>query len=134
MVFTSAQKETLILVVDDSTPIRRVVKTTLAGLGFRRVIEANNGEAAWQMLQSGDVKLIISDWNMPNMTGIELLKAVRGDERFKTLPFLMLTTMAEKEHVLEAKLAGVSNYILKPFTDVQFEAKLATVFQAKSNS
>ena len=134
MAFTPAQKEILILVVDDSAPIRRVVKNTLSTLGFRKVVEADNGQTAWEMLQSDDIKLVISDWNMPMMAGIDLLKAVRSNDRLKTVPFLMLTTSAEKNNVLEAMRAGVSNYILKPFTTDQFEAKLATVFQPKGGS
>ena len=114
-----------ILVVDDFPTMRRIVKTLLKQNGFNNFEEAEDGEQAFKMLENeGNFEFIVSDWNMPNMTGLELLKSVRADDRFKHLPFLMVTAEAEKENIIEAVKAGVTNYIVKPFTGVTLKEKL----------
>ena len=124
----SVNRSIPILVVDDFATMRRIVKTALKQLGFENLSEAEDGEAALNKLQSGEFKLIVSDWNMPKMMGIDLLKAVRADEKLKSVPFLMVTAEAQKENVIEAAKAGVSNYIIKPFTADQLQAKLEAIF------
>ena len=121
-----------ILVVDDFATMRRIIKTSLRQLGFENITEAEDGKVALSKLQAGDYKLIISDWNMPNMMGIDLLRAVRVDERLKPTPFLMVTAEAQKENVLEAAKAGVSNYIVKPFTANDLQKKLELIFTKKA--
>lgn len=119
-----------ILVVDDFPTMRRIVKTLLRQLGYTNIIEAEDGEAAYKVLKSTpDIEFIVSDWNMPNMTGLEFLKTVRADEKFKHLPFLMVTAEAEKENIIEAVKSGVSNYVVKPFTSATLKEKMAKVFQ-----
>lgn len=120
-----------ILVVDDFATMRRIVKTCLKQIGFNNIIEAEDGAAALQRLNEADVKLIISDWNMPNMMGIDLLKAVRADQRLQAIPFLMVTAEAQKENIIEAAKAGVSNYIIKPFTPDTLQQKLELVLRKK---
>lgn len=124
----SVDRNMPILIVDDFATMRRIVKTCLRQLGFENVTEAEDGKVALQKLQANEFKLIISDWNMPNMMGIDLLRNVRSDDKFKALPFLMVTAEAQKENVIEAAKAGVSNYIIKPFTADQLEAKLSAIF------
>lgn len=127
-VLNSVDKSIPILVVDDFNTMRRIVKNCLRQLGFDNVTEAEDGAIALDKLKSSSFKLVISDWNMPNMMGIDLLKAVRGDEGLKHLPFLMVTAEAQKENVIEAAKAGVSNYIIKPFTADDLQKKLEAVF------
>ena len=117
-----------VLVVDDFATMRKIVRSCLKQLGFDNVTEASDGQQALDKLNSGVFKLIISDWNMPNMMGIDLLKAVRANPNFKTVPFLMVTAEAQKENVIEAAKAGVSNYIVKPFTPDQLQAKLEAIY------
>jgi two-component system chemotaxis response regulator CheY len=119
---------TKVLVVDDFATMRRIVKGVLKQLGFSDIIEAENGSSALDELKKEKVGLIVSDWNMPKMTGLDLLKAVREDEKFKSIPFIMVTAEGQKENVLEAVKAGVSNYIVKPFTPETFNEKLQKVF------
>jgi two-component system chemotaxis response regulator CheY len=119
-----------ILVVDDFPTMRRIVKTLLKQLGYGNIIEAEDGEQAYKVLKSTpDIEFIVSDWNMPNMTGLELLKTVRADDKLKHLPFLMVTAEAEKENIIEAVKSGVSNYVVKPFTATTLKEKMAKVFQ-----
>lgn len=118
-----------VLVVDDFATMRRIVKGVLKELGFKNIIEAENGKAALSELKKEDVGLVISDWNMPEMTGLELLKAVRAQDQFKTLPFIMVTAEGQKDNVLEAVKAGVTNYIVKPFTPDTLKQKLEAVFK-----
>lgn len=127
----SADKSKPVLVVDDFKTMRRIVRQALKGMGFQSVDEAEDGKIALQKLQQGSYQLIISDWNMPNMMGIDLLKAVRADTRLRAIPFLMLTAESQKENVLEAARAGVSNYIVKPFTQDQLEEKLEQIYAKK---
>ena len=117
-----------VLVVDDFATMRRIVKGVLKQLGFSDIIEAENGSSALDELKKEKVGLIVSDWNMPKMTGLDLLKAVREDDKLKTIPFIMVTAEGQKENVLEAVKAGVSNYIVKPFTPETFNEKLQKVF------
>lgn len=117
-----------VLVVDDFATMRRIVKGVLKQLGFNDVIEAEDGQMALKELQKEKVGLIVSDWNMPNMTGLDLLKAVRADANLKDTPFLMVTAEGQKENVVQAVQAGVSNYIVKPFTPETFSAKLEKIF------
>ena len=124
-----AQPDMKILVVDDFPTMRRIVKTLLRQNGYSDFIEAEDGEKAYATLESTPgIEFIVSDWNMPNMTGIEFLKTVRADDRFKHLPFLMVTAEAEKENIMEAVKSGVSNYVVKPFTGQTLQAKLAKIF------
>jgi two-component system chemotaxis response regulator CheY len=124
-------KDMPILIVDDFSTMRRIVKNCLKQLGFKNVTEAADGAEALQKLQNGDFEFIVSDWNMPNMMGIDLLKAVRSDDRLKTLPFLMVTAEAQKENILEAAKAGVSNYIIKPFTVDTLNVKMEAIFEKR---
>jgi two-component system chemotaxis response regulator CheY len=118
-----------ILVVDDFPTMRRIVKTLMRQNGYTNFVEAEDGQLGFKMLESTpDIEFVISDWNMPNMTGLEFLKAVRADARFKHLPFLMVTAEAEKENIIEAVKSGVSNYIVKPFTGATLAEKIAKVY------
>ncbi len=120
-----------VLVVDDFPTMRRIVKNLLKQLGFENIEEAENGEDALRKLRSGDYGLVVSDWNMPVMEGIELLKHIRSDPQLKDIPFLMVTAEAEKEKVIEAIKAGVDNYIVKPFTGEVLKEKLEKIAQKK---
>jgi two-component system chemotaxis response regulator CheY len=117
-----------ILIVDDFPTMRRIVKTLLKQNGFTNFCEAEDGVQAWKLVnEQGDFELIVSDWNMPNMTGLEFLKTVRGDPKFKHIPFLMVTAEAEKENIIEAVKSGVSNYVVKPFTAQILREKLERI-------
>lgn len=118
-----------ILVVDDFSTMRRIVKNILQQLGFSNVEEAEDGKVALGKLRNNAFDFVISDWNMPNMMGIDLLREVRNDPNLKALPFLMVTAESQKENVIEAVQAGVSNYIVKPFTADTLETKLETIFK-----
>jgi two-component system chemotaxis response regulator CheY len=117
-----------VLVVDDFSTMRRIVKNILRQLGFENIVEADDGETAVGKLESERIDFIISDWNMPKMSGLELLKWVRSHDEFKDLPFLMVTAEAQKENVLEAVKAKVSNYIVKPFTAETLSEKIEKIF------
>ena len=118
-----------ILVVDDFSTMRRIVKNLLKQLGYENIDEAEDGEQALAKLRANRFQFVVSDWNMPNMTGIELLKNVRNDPELKSLPFLMVTAEAEKEKVVEAIKAGVNNYIIKPFTAEILKEKMDKIFE-----
>jgi two-component system chemotaxis response regulator CheY len=124
-----ADKNLRFLVVDDFSTMRRIVRSLLKELGFNNVEEAEDGVAALARLKAGGVDFIVSDWNMPNMTGIELLKAIRADDALKSLPLLMITAEAKKENIVEAAQAGASGYIVKPFTAATLEEKLNRIFE-----
>jgi two-component system chemotaxis response regulator CheY len=124
-------KDIRILVVDDFSTMRRIIRGVLKKLGFNNIEEAEDGDVALAKLKAGDFQFIISDWNMPNMRGIDLLKAVRSDDRLKALPFLMVTAEAKKEEVLAAMQAGVSQYMVKPFTPDALEGKITAIFKPK---
>jgi two-component system, chemotaxis family, chemotaxis protein CheY len=121
-----------ILVVDDFATMRQIVKKSLGALGLHNVTEAVDGMDALSKLEKDQFNFIISDWNMPNMMGIDFLKAVRGNEKLKGIPFLMVTAEAKRENVIEAAKAGVSQYIVKPFTVESLEEKLNAIFNKKS--
>ena len=121
-----------VLVVDDFPTMRRIVRNLLKQLGFEHIDEAEDGEHALQRLRGGNYGLIVSDWNMPNMEGIELLRNVRKEPApLKDIPFLMVTAEAEKEKVIEAIKAGVDNYIVKPFTAEILKEKLEKIAEKK---
>jgi two-component system chemotaxis response regulator CheY len=118
-----------ILVVDDFPTMRKIVRQVLRQLGYNDVQEAEDGEAALRILrQKPDIQFVISDWNMPNVTGIELLKSVRADPALKSLPFLMVTAEADKENIVEAVKSGVSSYIVKPFNAATLKEKIEKIF------
>ena len=117
-----------ILVVDDFATMRKIIKNILTQLGFKDIIEADDGTTALELLKKQKVDLIISDWNMPKMPGIELLKAVRSDENLKDIKFIMVTAEAQKENVVEAIKHGVNQYVVKPFTPETLKEKLEKVF------
>jgi len=121
-----------ILVVDDMAAMRKILKTLLAQLGYKNVDEAEDRKQALEILRQNPNKygLVITDWNMPNMTGIELVQAIRSDEKLKHLPILMVTAEAKKENVLAAIKAGVNNYIVKPFTAETLKEKIEKIFSA----
>ena len=124
-----------ILVVDDMMTMRKLVKKSLNQMGYTSVEEAADGQLAWAKLnEMPDVRLIVSDWNMPNCTGLELLKRVRSDTRFRELPFVLLTAESEGAQVKEALLAGVDNYVLKPFTFESLKEKLEQVYKKRHAS
>ena len=113
-----------VLVVDDFATMRRIVKGVLKQMGFDKIVEAEDGSIAMDTLKKEEIGLIVSDWNMPKMTGLDLLKAVRGDDGLKGIPFIMVTAEGLKENVLEAVKVGVTNYIVKPFTPEAFSEKI----------
>ncbi len=118
-----------ILVVDDFSTMRRIIKNLLRDLGFNNTSEADDGQTALPMLQSGSFDFLVTDWNMPGMTGIELLKAVRADAKLASLPVLMVTAEQKREQIVEAAQAGVNGYIVKPFTAEVLREKLDKVFE-----
>tara|TARA_B110001454_G_scaffold219202_1_gene251949 strand:- start:29894 stop:30301 length:408 start_codon:yes stop_codon:yes gene_type:complete len=125
---------TRVLIVDDMASIRDLVRNQLKVMGFTEIVEAEDGVLAWtalenQYAQANPIELVISDWNMPNMKGLDLLKKVRSSQVFVQLPFILLTSEAEREQVTEAVMAGVSQYIVKPFSGKVFEEKLKTAYQ-----
>lgn len=118
-----------VLIVDDFSTMRRIIKNILRQLGFNNIVEADDGTAAWDILSKDQIDFIISDWNMPQMTGIELLRKVRASEEFGDLPFLMVTAEAQQENIIEAVQAKVSNYIVKPFTAETLGQKINKIFE-----
>jgi two-component system chemotaxis response regulator CheY len=125
-------KNMKILVVDDFSTMRRIIKNLLKDLGFNNIQEADDGNTALPMLQMGDFDFVVTDWNMPGMQGIDLLKAIRGDVKLKHLPVLMVTAEAKKEQIVAAAQAGVNGYVVKPFTAATLKAKLAKIFERLS--
>lgn len=117
-----------VLVVDDFSTMRRIIKNILRQLGFTNITEADDGETAVAKLESERIDFVVSDWNMPKMSGLELLKWVRAHDEFKDMPFLMVTAEAQKENILEAVKAKVSNYIVKPFTAEIMNEKIEKIF------
>lgn len=117
-----------LLVVDDSSTMRRIIKNTLSRLGYEDVLEGEDGLQGWTVLnENPDIGMLITDWNMPEMNGLELVKKVRADTRFSDLPIIMVTTEGGKAEVITALKAGVNNYIVKPFTPQVLKEKLAAV-------
>ena len=118
-----------VLVVDDMVTMRRIVKNVLKQLGFSNIDEAENGQDGLQKLKAGKYDFVVSDWNMPVMTRIDMLRAIRADEQLKAIPVLMVTAEAQQKNLVEAVQAGVSNYIVKPFTAETMQEKLAKIFK-----
>lgn len=118
-----------ILVVDDFSTMRRIIKNLLRDLGFTNTSDADDGQTALPMLKSGSYDFLVTDWNMPGMTGIELLKAVRADPDLASLPVLMVTAEQKKEQIIEAAQAGVNGYIVKPFTAITLKEKIDKIFE-----
>ncbi len=130
MAFEPTQK---ILIVDDMSTMRKIIKNMMGKMGCNNLHEADDGAPAWHMIQDAHelgqpFEFIVSDWNMPQLTGLDLLKNIREDERFKTLPFLMVTAEAEQSNVIVAVKAGVSNFVVKPFSIVTLKEKIDKIF------
>jgi two-component system chemotaxis response regulator CheY len=117
------------LVVDDFSTMRRIIRNLLKELGYTNVDEAEDGIAGLAKLRGGGFEFVVSDWNMPNMTGIDMLRAIRADEQLKHLPVLMVTAEAKKENIIEAAQAGASGYVVKPFTAATLEEKINKILQ-----
>lgn len=124
---------TKILIVDDMMTMRKLVKKSLTDMGYTNFVEAADGQLAWVKLnEATDIGLIVSDWNMPNCTGLDFLKRVRSDSRFKTMPFILLTAEAEVVQVKEAMAAGVDGYVVKPFTSASLKEKIEQIYKKKA--
>ncbi len=121
-----------ILVVDDFSTMRRIVKNVLKQIGYSNIDEAEDGADALNKLRSRRYDFVVSDWNMPNLDGLEMLKQIRSDEQLKGLPVLMVTAEAEKEKVVTAIRAGVNNYIVKPFTAETLKQKMEQIYERLS--
>ncbi|CDG21738.1 Chemotaxis protein CheY [Xenorhabdus poinarii G6] len=124
-----ASKDLRFLVVDDFSTMRRIVRNLLKELGFNNVDEAQDGAEALTKLRTAEFDFVISDWNMPNIDGLELLKTIRGEEKLAALPVLMVTAEAKKENIIAAAQAGASGYVVKPFTAAILEEKLNKIFE-----
>lgn len=122
-------KNMKILVVDDFSTMRRIIKNLLRDLGFTNTAEADDGLTALPMLQNGNFDFLVTDWNMPGMQGIDLLKAVRADAKLANMPVLMVTAEQKREQIVEAAQAGVNGYIVKPFTAQTLKEKLDKIFE-----
>ena len=118
-----------ILVVDDFVTMRRIVKNLLGELGFKNLDEADDGRTAFPILQQGGVDFLVTDWNMPGMTGLDLVKAVRADPKLKNTPVLMVTAEAKKAQIIEAAKAGINGYVVKPFTAGTLNQKIEKIFE-----
>lgn len=118
-----------ILIVDDFSTMRRIIKNLLRDLGFNNTQEADDGQTAWPMLQTGNFDFLVTDWNMPIMTGIELLEKVRANEELASLPVLLVTAEAKKEQIVQAAQAGVNGYVVKPFTAITLKEKIDKIFE-----
>ncbi len=118
-----------ILIVDDMSTMRRITKNFLKQLGFNNLEEAENGQDGLNKLRADKYGFVVSDWNIPVMTGIEMLRAIRADEKLKTTPVLMVTAEAQKENIVEAAQAGVNNYVVKPFTAEILQDKINKIFK-----
>ena len=122
-------KNMKILIVDDFSTMRRIIKNLLRDLGYNNTHEADDGNTALPMLKNGDYQFVVTDWNMPGMQGIDLLKAIRLDDKLKHLPVLMVTAEAKREQIIEAAQAGVNGSIVKPFTAATLKEKLDKIFE-----
>jgi two-component system chemotaxis response regulator CheY len=127
----AVNKDLKFLVVDDFSTMRRIIKNLLHDLGYPNVTEADDGKTALPMLQAGGFDFLISDWNMPGMSGLDLIKAVRSDVKLAKLPVLMLTAEAKREQIIEAAQAGVNGYVIKPFTAETLKEKLDKILGTK---
>jgi two-component system chemotaxis response regulator CheY len=122
-------KNMKILIVDDFSTMRRIIKNLLRDLGFTNTAEADDGTTALPMLEGGQFDFVITDWNMPGMTGIDLLKAIRANDRLKSLPILMVTAEAKRDQIIAAAQAGVNGYVVKPFTAAALQEKIEKIFE-----
>ncbi|MFT6507167.1 MAG: two-component system chemotaxis response regulator CheY [Colwellia sp.] len=122
-------KNMKVLVVDDFSTMRRIIKNLLRDLGFTNISEADDGNTALPMLKDGNFDFVVTDWNMPGMQGIDLLKAIRADSNLSHIPVLMVTAEAKKEQIIMAAQAGVNGYIVKPFTAATLNTKLDKIFE-----
>lgn len=122
-------KNMKILIVDDFSTMRRIVKNLLGELGFSNTVEADDGNSALPILKQGGIDFLVTDWNMPGMTGLDLLKNIRTDDKLKTLPVLMVTAESKREQIIEAAQAGVNGYIVKPFTAATLREKIEKIFE-----
>lgn len=122
-------KNMKILIVDDFSTMRRIIKNLLRDLGFSNTHEADDGATALPMLKSGDFDFLVTDWNMPGMQGIDLLKAVRADAKLSSLPVLMVTAESKRDQIVEAAQAGVNGYIVKPFTAQTLKEKIDKIWE-----
>ena len=127
-------KDMKFLVVDDFSTMRRIIKNLLNDLGYANVAEADDGSTALPMLQTGSYDFLITDWNMPGMPGLDLLKAVRADARLAKMPVLMLTAEAKREQIIEAAQAGVNGYVIKPFTAVTLKEKIDKILEQRASA
>jgi len=118
-----------ILIVDDFSTMRRIIKNLLRDLGFTNLTEADDGNSALPLLKNGNFDFLITDWNMPGMSGLELLRQVRAEERLARLPVLMVTAEAKREQIIEAAKAGVNGYVVKPFTGAALKEKIEKIFE-----
>lgn len=125
------KKDIKILVVDDFSTMRRIIKNLLRDLGFNNVIEADDGKTALPILQQGGIQFLVTDWNMPGMTGIDLVRTVRADSNpaLSGIPILMVTAEAKREQIIAAAQAGVNGYVVKPFTAVVLKEKIDKIFE-----
>jgi two-component system chemotaxis response regulator CheY len=123
-----------ILVVDDFSTMRRIVKNLLAELGFNDITEADDGNTALPILEQGGIDFLVTDWNMPGMQGIELLRAVRANPKLAAMPVLMVTAEAKRDQIMEAAQAGVNGYVVKPFTADTLKEKIDRIFERLGNS
>nr|WP_170272576.1 chemotaxis response regulator CheY [Litorivicinus lipolyticus] len=122
-------KDMRILVVDDFSTMRRIVKNLLRDLGFTNTVEADDGLTALPILKTGQIEFLVTDWNMPGMSGLDLLKKVRADENLKHIPVLMVTAEAKREQIIMAAQAGVNGYVVKPFTAATLKEKIEKIFE-----
>ena len=122
-------KNMKILIVDDFSTMRRIIKNLLRDLGFNDTTEADDGQTALPMLKTGKFDFLVTDWNMPGMDGLELLKAVRADDNLKDMPVLMVTAEAKREQIVVAAQSGVNGYIVKPFTAITLKEKIEKIFE-----
>lgn len=122
-------KDMKILIVDDFSTMRRIIKNLLRDLGFVNTVEADDGQTALPKLQAGGIDFLVTDWNMPGMSGLELLKAVRADANLAGLPVLMVTAEAKREQIVEAAQSGVNGYVIKPFTAATLQEKIDKIFE-----
>ncbi|HLS81019.1 MAG TPA: chemotaxis response regulator CheY [Steroidobacter sp.] len=127
-------KDMKFLVVDDFSTMRRIIKNLLIDLGYANVTEADDGQTALPLLQSGNFDFLVTDWNMPGMPGLDLLKAVRSDPKLAKLPVLMLTAEAKREQIIEAAQAGVNGYVIKPFTAQTLKEKIDKILEQRANA
>ncbi len=122
-------KDMKILIVDDFSTMRRIIKNLLRDLGFTNTVEADDGTTALPILNAGGIDFLVTDWNMPGMQGIDLLKHVRADDKLSTMPVLMVTAEQKREQIIEAAQAGVNGYIVKPFTAATLKEKIDKIFE-----